>query len=145
VFLVQKVFTLKILKRVQSTEGNNNPDSCFFRFIDGQLVDQAPNRGEVQDAKGASCDCWRTLSLVRGSVRFCTLERVLQDLGTENNSIKMHNCKAPLMAAESKGDSGACREGSPAEISYNSKSTPSFSESIQQLMRAKGHLGRRER
>jgi hypothetical protein len=106
VFLVQKVFTLKILKRVQSTEGSSDPDSCFFRFIDGQLFDQAPSRGEIPDAEGVSCVWQRTLSLVRGSVGFLVPQKVSN--------------RVPLMAAASREDLGACKEGmvagTPAEI-----------------------------
>jgi hypothetical protein len=41
VFLVQKVFTMKILTRVQSAKGSSNLDSWFFTFVNG-LFDQAP-------------------------------------------------------------------------------------------------------
>ena len=44
VFLVQKVFTLNIMKRVQSTQGSSSPDSCFFKFVDGKLFHQNPSR-----------------------------------------------------------------------------------------------------
>ena len=64
VFLVQKVFTLKILKRVQNINEINGPNSCFFRFIDGQLFEQAPSRRDTPDVEGVSCVWWRTLSLV---------------------------------------------------------------------------------
>jgi hypothetical protein len=70
VFLVQNIFTLKILKRVQSTEGSSDPDSCFFRFIDGQMFDQAPSRGEIPNAEGLSCVWQQTLSLVTANVGF---------------------------------------------------------------------------
>jgi hypothetical protein len=118
VFLVPKVFTLKILKRVQSTKGSRDPISCFFRFIDGRLFDQARSRGEILDAEGVSCGCHRTLSLIRG---------------------KLSN-RPPLMAAANKDDTGACREGTPAKIPYSgpynnindrSNSTPSFNDFVQ--------------
>jgi hypothetical protein len=143
VFLVQKVFTLKILKRVQSTKGSSDPDSCFFRFVDGQLFDQAPSRGEIPDAKGVSCVWQRTLSSVRGSVGLLVPQKV--------------SSRAPLMAAASREDLGACREGvagTPAEILYSglysSLNDSSSSKYLLQqfhttVMRVQGHLWRRER
>ena len=55
VFFVQKVFTVKIPKRVRSREGSNDPNSCFFRFIDGQPFDQSPRKRDIPYAKGVSC------------------------------------------------------------------------------------------
>jgi len=45
VFLVQKVFTLNILKRVQSIEETSDPNSNFFKFVDGPLFSQALAEG----------------------------------------------------------------------------------------------------
>jgi hypothetical protein len=131
VFLVEKVFTLKILKRAQSTEGSNDLDSCFFKFIDGQLFDQAPRKGEIPDTEKVSCVWQRTLSSVRGSVGLLAPQNV--------------SSRAPLMAAASRENLGTCREGTvagtPAEFLYNdmynnlddnSSSTLSFRSSIQQ-------------
>ena len=36
-------FNLKILNSVESTKGSNYPNSCFFKFVDGQLFDQSPS------------------------------------------------------------------------------------------------------
>jgi hypothetical protein len=76
VCLVQKVFTLNILKIVQITEGSNDPNSCLFRFISGQLFDAAPSIVNTPDLEGASCVWQGTLSLLRESVGFDTLESV---------------------------------------------------------------------
>jgi hypothetical protein len=126
VLLVQNIFTSKILKRVQRTEGSSDTNSGFFKFIDGQPFDQAPSRGEISNANGVSCFWQRTLSTIRGSVRF-----LVPQIGSR---------KAPLMAAASIEDLGPCSEGTvagtPAKIPYDSlyssSSTPSFSGSIQQ-------------
>lgn len=50
-FLVYKNLAFKILKRGQNTEGNNDPDSCLFRFIGGLPFDQAPNNGKIPNAR----------------------------------------------------------------------------------------------
>ena len=76
-----KGFTLKILKTFQSTEGSTDLDSCFFRFVDGQLFDQVPSRGEIPDAEGVYFAGKKTLPLVRGSVGFfSSLESVQQSV-----------------------------------------------------------------
>ena len=47
VFLVQMVFTLKILNSVQSIKVSNYPNSCFVKFVNGQLFGQATSKGEI--------------------------------------------------------------------------------------------------
>lgn len=86
VFLVQKVFTLKILKRIQITEGSSTTDSCLFEFIDDQLFNQALSRGEIQNAKGVSCDWQRTIFSIRGSDGFFSTFESVQQI-TVNGSI----------------------------------------------------------
>jgi hypothetical protein len=118
--------------KLQTLKGSSDLDSCFFRFVDGQLFDQAPHREEISDAKGVSCVWQRTISSVRGSVGLLVPQKL--------------SSRVPLMAAASKEDLGACREGmvagTSAEILYSSlhislnddssNSMPSFSNSVEQ-------------
>lgn len=82
--------------KLQTLKGSSDLDSCFFRFVDGQLFDQAPSREEIPDAKGVSCVWQRTISSVRGSVGLLVPQKV--------------SSRAPLMAAASKEDMGATKK-----------------------------------